>query len=195
MFRYNFRQYGDLELNKAVDAAKKAGIGLIAMKTQGSIPDDQEEVIKFQSKDFNIHQAKMKAVWADERIDAAVSAMTNMQQLADNVAAVMSPAQLTVGEFHQLNRLAARTAPYYCMGCRNHCESRVEGNLRIADTLRYLMYHDSYGDTEQARELYKALKSDERNFEGIDLTAAAKACPQGIDIARRLDDAKRLLSA
>jgi uncharacterized protein len=36
MFRYNFRSYGDKELNGAIDAAHKAGVGLIAMKTQGS---------------------------------------------------------------------------------------------------------------------------------------------------------------
>ncbi|MEY2930106.1 MAG: hypothetical protein RL033_855, partial [Pseudomonadota bacterium] len=36
MFRYNFRQYGNKELNQAMDACHKAGVGLIAMKTQGS---------------------------------------------------------------------------------------------------------------------------------------------------------------
>lgn len=36
MFRYNFRQYGNKELNTAIDACAKADVGLIAMKTQGS---------------------------------------------------------------------------------------------------------------------------------------------------------------
>jgi aryl-alcohol dehydrogenase-like predicted oxidoreductase len=36
MFRYNFHQYGNKELNAAIDACAKANIGLIAMKTQGS---------------------------------------------------------------------------------------------------------------------------------------------------------------
>lgn len=35
LFRYSFRSYGDKELNAAIDAAHKAGVGLIAMKTQG----------------------------------------------------------------------------------------------------------------------------------------------------------------
>jgi predicted aldo/keto reductase-like oxidoreductase len=195
MFRYNFRQYGDLELNKAMDAAKKAGIGLIAMKTQASVPNDQEQVVQFQSKEFSLEQAKMKAVWEDERIDAAVSTMTNMQQIQDNAGAAMSPVKLAMSEFLQLNRLAALTAPYYCHGCQNHCESCVDGELRIADSLRYLMYHDSYGDTETARALYNAMSPAERNFDGLDLSRAQKACPQGIDIAARLDEARRLLQA
>jgi len=195
MFRYNFRQYGDMKLNKAIDAAKKAGIGLIAMKTQGSVPADQEEVVKFRSKNFTLEQAKMKAVWADERIDAAVSTMSNMQQLEDNVAAACSPMTLSMDEFVQLNRLAALTAPYYCHGCSQICESRIEGKLRIADTLRYLMYYEGYGDRDEARRLYRELPAEERCTEGIDLARAAEVCPQGIDIAGRLDRAKELLEA
>jgi len=52
MFRYNFSKYGDLELNKAIDACANAGIGLIAMKTQASVPDDEKMVKKFKSKNL-----------------------------------------------------------------------------------------------------------------------------------------------
>ncbi|MDH3284633.1 MAG: aldo/keto reductase, partial [Acidobacteriota bacterium] len=82
MFRYNFAKYGDLALNKAIDNCKKAGIGLIAMKTQDSVPKEQEEVVGFRSKDFTLGQAKLKAVWADERIDSAVSHIDNTKRLA-----------------------------------------------------------------------------------------------------------------
>jgi len=194
MFRYNFRKYGDQKLNKAIDTAKEAGIGLIAMKTQGSVPADQESVIQFQSKEYTLEQAKIKAVWADERIDALVSTMSNLQQLNDNVKAALTPQQLAFSDFVQLNRLAAITAPYYCHGCNQICESCVEGNLRIADSLRYLMYYDSYGDREEARHLYQQLKVEERDPSGVDLSAATRVCPQGINIAQRLDEAKQLLS-
>ncbi len=194
MFRYNFRKYGDQKLNKAIDTAKAAGIGLIAMKTQGSVPADQESVSEFKSKDFTLEQAKLKAVWADERIDALVSTMSNLQQLDDNVKAASTPQQLAFNDFVQLNRMAAITAPYYCHGCNQICESRVDGKLRIADTLRYLMYYDSYGDREEARHLYQQLEVDERDSSGVDLSAAIRACPQGINIAQRMDDAKQLLT-
>lgn len=195
MFRYNFRQYGDVELNKAMDAAKAAGIGLLAMKTQSSVPEDLEKVVEFQSKDFTLPQAKLKAVWADERIDGCVSGMDNVQILEENATAAMSPQQLTMGEFHQLNRLARMTAPYACLGCNQICESRIEGKLKVADALRYLMYHECYGDPETARLLYNALNVEERDFDRVDLTAAIGACPQGIQIDERLRKARSLLMA
>lgn len=73
--------------------------------------------------------------------------------------------------------------------------SEARGTLRIADTLRYLMYRECYGETERARELYSRLRAEERGFEGIDLNAAEAACPQGIRIAERLAQARRVLSA
>jgi predicted aldo/keto reductase-like oxidoreductase len=195
MFRYNFRQYGDLELNNAMDAAKKAGIGLIAMKTQSSVPDDLEKVVEFQSKSFTLAQAKLKSVWADERIDAAVSGISNLQILQENATAAMSPEKLTMNEFHQLNKLARLTRSYHCMGCKHICETKVAGELKIADALRYLMYADSYHDPETARLLYNALSPAERNFEGVDLSAATAACPQGIQIEARLRQAREMLLA
>lgn len=195
MFKYNFWQYGDAQLNRAIDAAHKAGIGLIAMKTQGSIPADQEEVVKFRSKNFTLGQAELKSVWADERITAAISAMFSVQPVDESAKAAMSPAELSMNEFTQLNRLAALTALYYCKGCRDICEFRVDGQLNIADALRFLMYHDSYGDSKTARLLYNALPPIERDFQSVDLTQATAACPKGIDIERRLSAARAYLLA
>jgi uncharacterized protein len=195
LFRYNFRQYGDAKLNKAMDAAKAAGIGLMAMKTQSSVPNDLEKVVDFQSKNFTLAQAKLKSVWADERIDGCVSGMTNIQLLEENAAAAMSPEQLSMNEFMQLNRLAALTAPYACLGCNHICETRIAGRLKVADALRYLMYHECYGDPETARLLYKALDPEERDFERVDLAEAIKACPQDIRIDERLRRAREVLLA
>ncbi len=194
MFRYNFTKYGDLELNNAIDACKNAGIGLIAMKTQASVPDDQEEVKQFRSEKFSLAQAKLKAVWADDRIDAAVSEMTNVQHVAENTEAAISTDKLAMREYMQLNQFAARSASQRCQGCNEICESRIDGDLQVADTLRFLMYAECYGNPERARELYAGLQPGERYFDGVDLRNATAACPQGIDIAKRLDDARRILA-
>lgn len=194
MFRYNFTKYGDLELNRAIDACKEAGIGLIAMKTQASVPDDSSFVSKFTSQNFSLPQAKLKAVWADARIDAAVSEMTNIQQLEENVAAAVSPIGLAMDEFHQLNRFAATTASQRCQGCNHICESRVDGDVRIADTLRYLMYAECYGNTALARQRYNELTENERFIDAIALASATEACPQGINIAERLQVARARLA-
>ena len=194
MLRYNFRTYGDDRLNRALDTAKEAGIGLLAMKTMASIPEDHEKVVDFRSKDFNLPQAKLKSIWADDRIDACVSEMENIQQVKENSAAAISTKKLSMGEFHQLNRLAALTAPYYCKGCSEICESRIQSDLKVADILRALMYHESYGATERAKELYQSLSEGQRSLVNLDLGDASTACPQGIDIAQRVKKAEMALA-
>ena len=194
-FRISYRQYGDAALNAAIDACKKAGIGLLAMKTQSSIPEDEAKVVAFQSKEFSLGQAKLKSIWADDRIDGLVSQITNVELLQENAAAAMSPVQLTLTEFNQLQQLARMTRSSHCLGCTHLCETKIAGKIRVGDALRYLMYADSYHDPETGRMLYAALESWERDFEGIDFTEANKACPQGIDIERRLSKAREVLMA
>lgn len=194
MFRYDFTMYGDLELNKAMDACVNAGIGLMGMKTQTSVPEDSEHVTKFQSQSFTLQQAKLKAAWADERITACVSGINNMAILKDNTTAARSQTDLTAKEMNQLFRFAADTAHHRCKGCSHICESRVQGDLRISDQLRYLMYDECYGDHAGAKSLYAELTPAQRDFRSVDLSEATKACPQGIDILKRLGYAETRLA-
>ena len=194
MFRYNFRRYGDLELNRAIDACHRAGIGLIAMKTQGSVPRDLESVAGFRSENFTLGQAKLKSVWADERISSIVSEMDSVQYVRENVAAARSEKPLTAEESHQLNQLAALTSSYACNGCKHLCEKTVARDVAIAESLRYLMYFECFGKTDRARELYRAIPVAKREASADELLQACQVCPQGIDIPARLSRARELLA-
>lgn len=195
LFRYNFRRYGEVALNKAIDACHKAGIGLLAMKTMGSVPRDLEAVVDFRSDSYTLGQAKLKSVWADERIASVVSEMDSVQRVRENVKAAVSERSLTAEESHQLNRLAALTAEYACNGCSHLCEQAAGGELAIADTLRYLMYHECYdGKSGRAKELYSALPAGACSAGDDALARASAACPQGIDIAARMAEAARILA-
>ncbi|MCH9675142.1 MAG: aldo/keto reductase [Gammaproteobacteria bacterium] len=194
LFRYNFRRYGDRDLNLAIDACHKAGIGMLAMKTMGSVPPELETVANFQSKDFTLAQAKLKSVWADDRIASVVSEMDSVRVTKENVAAAKTQKPLTVGEAHQLNRLAAMTAQYSCEGCSHFCEQAAGGGVAIADSLRFLMYYESYGKRAHARDLYKGIPEGQRDAPQAALAAAAAVCPQGIDIAQRLAQAQSRLA-
>jgi hypothetical protein len=194
LFRYNFRRYGDLQLNRAIDACHRKGIAMLAMKTQGAVPKEIESVVEFRSQNFTLGQAKLKSVWADERIASIVSEMDSVARVRENVAAARSEASLSAEESHQLNRLAAFTAAYACNGCKHLCENAVPGPLAIAAPLRYLMYHECYGKTERARELYRELPATARAFSDRDLEQAGRVCPQGIDIPARLRRAQEVLA-
>ena len=194
LFRYNFHRYGEYELNKAIDACKKAGIGLLAMKTMGGVSADDESVIRFQSDQYSLAQAKLKAVWADERIDTIVSEMQNVREVRENITAAKTGWHLSQRNRKQLIQLAEKTRHLSCLGCSHICETAVNRPIPIADTLRFLMYHETYGKIESAKHFYRNLPSVVRDFDRSELYPAMDACPQGIDIASRMDLARKVLA-
>jgi uncharacterized protein len=194
MFRYNFRQYGNKELNQAMDACHKAGVGLIAMKTQGSAVSFEQEWQKFQQTGkWNKYQAVLKAVWADERISAAVSEMDSLEKIRENAQAARDPGKLGALDVHELRRYALATRSLACDGCGHLCTAALDAPIPVATTLRYLMYHDSYGKRDAARALYQALPEAARRVDGVDFARASAACPNGLDVEQHIRRAARVL--
>jgi len=196
MFRYNFRQYGNKELNAAMDAAHKANVGLIAMKTQGSEASFRGAWKKFEkSGKWTKHQAVLKAVWEDERITAAVSAMDTFDKLRENIAAALDKTKLSQAERDALERYAAETRKYTCDGCDHHCNPAVDAPVQIGDTLRLLMYADVYGEADKARRLFGELPAEARKLSGVDFSGARRACPHGVDVVAEMRRAAEVFQA
>jgi uncharacterized protein len=194
MFRYNFRTYGDKALNQAMDAAHKANIGLIAMKTQGAEASFQDAWKKFEKTGkWTKHQAVLKAVWSDARITAAVSHMDSLEKLQQNIAAAVDNEKLGFSEWGAIERYARATRGDACDGCGQICSSAVGRPVNVATTLRCVMYHDVYGDADKAQRVFSALPESSKNLDGIDFTAANRACPHGVDVARHMERARQIL--
>ena len=194
MFRYNFRRYGDKELNRAIDACARANVGLIAMKTQGSEASFRTRWEPFkQTGKWNKHQAVLKAVWADERISAAVSHMDTLEKMRENIAAAVDRTSLSQQESQELRRYAEDTRSASCDGCDHLCSAAVDAPVQIGDTMRYLMYHDVYGEQEKARALFSRLPTPARELSCVDFRPASKLCPNGIDIAWHMRRAAKVL--
>ena len=91
MFKYNFRDVGGRdrhdELQRAIDKASKANIGLVAMKTQGGAINFPDKMKQLQEKGFKKEVAAIKTVWMDGRMQVVVSEMTTFSDLRENVAA------------------------------------------------------------------------------------------------------------
>ena len=196
MYRYNFRQYGEKKLNDAMDAAHKSGVGLIAMKTQGSEASFKDAWKKFQKKGkWTKHQAVLKAVWADERITAAVSHMDTLEKLKQNIAAALDTTKLSAVEQDALQKYADATRSLACDGCEHLCNPAVNAPVLIGTTMRYLMYHDVYGNQDEAQELFAKLPSSAKTLKGLDYRAATSACPHKIDIATHMARADDVFNA
>jgi hypothetical protein len=199
MMSYNYRLMVKNEMKRAVDACVKAGIGLTAMKTQAafsanfyaSIGSETDDAIKmtenFLKKGYTAEQAKLKVVWENSNIASICSAMSNMTILQANVAAALNKNHLSEGDKKRLDQYAQRTAPGYCAGCSNICESAVNFDIPISDILRYSMYNHSYGDRDTAFRLFNTLSTDVKaNILKADYSVAEKYCPQKIKIGHLL---------
>jgi predicted aldo/keto reductase-like oxidoreductase len=195
MFRYDFSKYGDKELNNAIDACVKANVGLIAMKTQRSAMSFQDKWEKMTVGKWTKHQAVLKAVWADERLTAAISHMDTFDKLKQNIAAALDDVELGAAEWDQLNRHAAETRASACDGCDHICNPAVDAPVQIGTTLRYLMYHDTYGEQDKAKELFRKLPREVRTLSGVNFAGANAVCPHGVDVAAHMRRAAEVFRA
>ena len=191
MLTYNYRLMADDDMTQAVDACVRAGIGLIAMKTQGRALSfggsgrGADLVQHFLDRGLTKHQARLKAVWENPQISGICSHMDNMAILKENVAAALDRAALSDRDRFLLDRHARRTASAYCAGCGDICESLLDDAVPIADVMRCLMYAHSYNDYQMARDAFARLPPRVRErLLRADYTLAEKQCPHQIAIGR-----------
>lgn len=200
MLKYDYRLMQTDAMRAAMDACENAGIGLTAMKTQGGGPvkTETDADLKlgghFVKRGFSEHQAKLKAVWENPQIAAICSQMPNITFLSANVAAAMDKTKLTAADHSALREYAAATCFHYCDGCAHLCEGALEQRLPVADVMRSLMYHHTYGDMRLARETFAGLPVGSRKqIALLDYSNAERVCPNHLPIAQLMREAGELL--
>lgn len=195
MLACNFRLMQDAEMIAAIDACNKAGVGIVAMKTQGmgqklETEADKKLISHFLQKGFTEGQAKIKAVLEDKRISSVCSGMSSVALLTSNVAAVLDRTALSQADMDVLAEYAAATCSGYCAGCADICTAALPDMPYTSDIMRYLMYYNSYGEREKARELFAQIPANVRSIlPAIDCTIAEARCPQHLPIAKLLAEA------
>jgi predicted aldo/keto reductase-like oxidoreductase len=201
MMSYNYRLMHTDGMKRAVDACKKAGIGLTAMKTQGggSVKTDTDMELnmagRFLRKGFTDAQAKLMAIWENPDIASICSQMPNMTILKANVDAALNRTGLSSGDAGWLHRYARETHSDYCAGCTDICESAVEADVPIGDVMRYLMYYRSCGEYDYAAVQFKAIPEHiRRQMASLDYSAAEQRCPQKMAIGKLMREAVKELS-
>jgi predicted aldo/keto reductase-like oxidoreductase len=184
-----------------VDAAIQAGIGLIAMKTQGKgqLGTETEADLKlgghFIQRGFTQQQAKLKAVWENPQITTICSQMPNTTLLSANIAAALDKTSLTAADHAVLREYAAATQSQHCAGCTQFCETAPGHQAPVGDVMRALMYHRSYGNHELARTVFRQLpETVRRGLSGFDYAAAEQACPHGLPIAQLMREAGKMFA-
>jgi len=201
MFTYNYRLMHESRMKAAVDACYRAGIGLTAMKTQGGGPvkSDSESEIKmagrFMRKGFTDHQAKLMAVWEDNRIASICSQMPNLTIMANNAAAAVDRTRLSRSDRALLAQYAKETCNDYCAGCGRLCSEMLGKNMPINDVMRCLMYAHSYQDLMLARSTFESLPAETRALLiQSDFKKAEHSCPRSLPIGRLMKEATDLFA-
>jgi predicted aldo/keto reductase-like oxidoreductase len=112
-----------------------------------------------------------------------------------NVAAALDRTKLSADDMNALDHYAHETSSGYCAGCTRICESACGEKTPIGDTMRCLMYYNSYGECDRARALFAQLPMDsKRRMLTLDYSLAERRCPHGVPIGRLMKEAARILT-
>ena len=137
-------------------------------------------------------------VWNQPEVSVALSGMSTMEQVVENVAladsarpGILSPEELALVD--QAREAYKRLAPIPCTNCKYcmPCSSGVD----ISGIFE--MYNDAmiYEDLEEARWLYRQLKEEQRADQCTRCGECMDACPQEIDIPEWLEKVHTCLAA
>jgi len=180
---YNFTS--GPEISEAIARAARAGIGIVAMKTQaGGYKTDVLGPI-------SPHQAALKWALQDTNVTCAIPGMKDMSMLQE--ATSVMGMKLTRRDGQILERYAEAITPYYCRLCAQ-CEPTCPQNVAISTINRSIMYAEGYEDYELARSTYDELQQDESAFACCNCTECVARCAHGLNVSDKMRKARALFA-
>jgi predicted aldo/keto reductase-like oxidoreductase len=181
---YNFRQNNRKEIAEAMDRAVKAGIGIVAMKTQAGVYWDKEKQDPINMK------AALKWALQNENVHTAIPGFTAFDQLELDLS-VMEDLRLTPQERADLRLdtgVADAGAGLYCHQC-GACQEQCQWNVDVPALMRGYMYAYGYKNSALARSTIEDLGSD---LACSNCSVCNIACPNGFDVSGKVKDIIRL---
>jgi predicted aldo/keto reductase-like oxidoreductase len=183
LVKYNFRSGDDMK--NAIARAAKAGIGIVAMKTQaGGYKTDALGPI-------SPHQAALKWVLQDRNITAAIPGMRDMAELREDIA-VMGM-RLTLADSLILRYYGAAVSSHYCHMC-GKCEETCPKGVRISVVNRSLMYAEAYRSESLARSTYREVPASASASACTECGHCVARCVNGLDIAAKMARARQMMA-
>lgn len=178
---YNFAQPHVNEMKKIISDAKKAGLGIVAMKTMAGGFLDRE-----RKKPVNA-LAAMRWAMQNPDVDTSIPGATNFDHL-NGMLEVMKNLDMS-DEEKQFLQAYNSSASLYCSGCRK-CIPQCPMNIPIPELMRSYMYTYGYRDPGLAQDEINSLA-----LAGLpcDQCETCKIqCTNGFAIRERIADVWRL---
>jgi len=193
----------DRQLEDGMAYAKEKGVGIVVMGPVGGgrLGTPNPELEGLVPNISRIPELALRFVLSNPNVTVALSGMSTMQHVEENLAVASDERALDAGERQIINEQLDRLkemADTYCTGC-NYCQPCPEEvNIpRIFKT-----YNDArvYGLSDHARRQYARWR--ERLPDGgmqadacVECGECEEACPQNIPIREQLKEAHEYLTA
>jgi len=133
----------------------------------------------------------LKYVLANPDVDVAVSGMSAIQQVKENIATVSGPDRFSGKEARMLNETLEnrkKLLELYCTGCQYCMPCPHKVNIPVI--FRFYNMAKVYGFTERAGTNYGGLKPEEKASMCKNCGKCEPKCPQKIPIRKKLREAK-----
>jgi aryl-alcohol dehydrogenase-like predicted oxidoreductase len=185
---FNYTMANNTALLEAISRASKAGIGLVAMKTQagGGMRPDRTATPPIPAN----HPALLKWVLRHTEVATAIPGYTTYEQMEQNFS-VASNLELSPTESEYLSgRRAAASLQFchQCAQCRPDCPRKAD----IPALMRAHMYAVQYGNYAQAASTLAMIRAGQ----GLDAchkcTECSATCRNSVNIAGKIGVLKQL---
>jgi uncharacterized protein len=175
---YNFKQDHSEKVGKAIEKAAKAGLGVIAMKTQAGVFWDEEKKHKINMK------AALKWTLQNPYIHTTIPGFQTFDQMDENIG-IMEDLQLSIQEVKDL-KLGAEMGllGLYCNQCEN-CNSQCDKNIDIPTMMRSYMYAFGYNNFAQAKETLNSVNI--KSLPCVDCNECEVSCTAGFNVKEKLN--------
>jgi predicted aldo/keto reductase-like oxidoreductase len=188
---YNFTM--DAAVDQAIDAAAKAGIGIVAMKVMagGFKSMRPADPIFSKMKKDGAMLAALKWTLKNPKIATTIPGMTDMEQLDENLKAMAD--HFSTDDQKVLAAHLEMIKPVYCRMC-GECDGACQKGLPVANVMRILTYADGYRQFGLARERFQELAAGHRAVRCGDCDECTVQCPHGVRVSDRMARAQELFA-
>lgn len=140
-------------------------------------------------------EVALRFVLSNPNVSCAISGMSAMEQVEENVATASRTEVLSADERQRVEEMLAenqRLADLYCTGCK-YCMPCEQG-VDISENFRLMNYLRIYGLKDYAREHYAKLREQGKAAEAcIECDECEPKCPQNIAIVEQLKEVRDTL--
>ncbi|MDI3508236.1 MAG: uncharacterized protein PWP48_593 [Clostridiales bacterium] len=187
---------------EAIAYAKSKGLGIVIMGPVGGgrLGEPSQQIQNLlPGKVRSTAEMALRFVMANPNVSCALSGMSSMDMIEENVQVASLPGALNDEERQIIDQMLEenkRLADLYCTGC-NYCMPCPTG-VNIPLNFQIMNYHRVYGLTEYAKSQYARIGIDDNMSGGkaedcTECGTCVPLCPQNLDIIKQLRETAEVL--